>query len=421
MTRILLVKPVMPYPPDQGTKVVTLSLLEMLSRHFEVSLVCGLLDRRDASKVQKLRPFCKQVYTYLLPNRRSVFHSAYYKGLNTLRAWLSGFPAESFYLAPDELSRTVAEATRSSSYDIVQFDYWYTADAARFAEVPYKVLLEHDVDFLRYQRRLTIADGFWERRSIERTLSAVRSREIRAYSEFDRVLALSDADRVLIEKLAGIRGISRHLPVAVDCEKFTPASQGKIPSSIVFLGALDADFNVDAISFFCRSVFPLVLAGVSDARLFIVGRRPPRSVQKLADGRRIVVSSDVDDVAPYVKRCMVQVVPLRFGGGVRIRTLEGMAMGMAIVSTTIGMDGIAAKPGRDLLLGDTPQEFAARVIELLRSPVLGRRLGGRAREFAVQHHGREVVEKQVFSLYEELKKQREEKQAYMEKRTGEQE
>ncbi|KPJ61384.1 MAG: hypothetical protein AMJ46_01420 [Latescibacteria bacterium DG_63] len=418
MTKILLVKPIMPYPPDQGTKVVTLNLLKVLSRHFEVSLVCGLLDKRDAPKVEELRSYCKKVYTFLLPNRKSLFHSAYYKGLNSLRAMFSGFPIESYYLAPPELSRTVAEATRSSAYDIVQFDYWYTADAARFAEADCKILLEHDVDFLRYQRRLVVTDGFWERHEIEKTLSAVRNREVRAYSEFDRVLALSETDSILIEKLAGIKGISRHLPVMVDCEKFVPDSRGKIPSSIVFLGALDADFNVDALIFFCETIFPLILGEIADARLFIVGRRPPRRIQKLVDGRRIVLFADVEDVAPYVTRCMVQVVPLRFGGGVRIRMLEGMAMGMAVVSTTIGMDGVAARPGRDLLLGDTPQEFATRVIELLRSPVLGRRLGERARQFVTENHSVTAVENKIVTLYEELRKQGEEKRAYIEQKTG---
>jgi glycosyltransferase involved in cell wall biosynthesis len=419
MTKILLVKPVLPYPPDQGTKVVTFNLLRTLAKHFEVSLVCGLLDKGDTRKVEELRPYCKKVFTYLLPNRKSILHSAYYKGLNNLKAMLSGFPVEAYYLAPPELSRTVVEVTRSSTYDIVQFDYWFTADAARFADAHCKVLLEHDVDFLRYQRRLIVAEGFLERHEIGKTLSAVRAREIRAYSEFDRVLALSETDSVLIEKLAGIKGVSGHLPVMVDCEKFVPTSQAKIPSSIVFLGALDADFNVDALTFFCATVFPLVLEEIPDAKLFIVGRRPPRSVQKLADGHRIVLSADVKDVAPHVKRCMVQVVPLRFGGGVRIRTLEGMAMGMAIVSTTIGMDGIAAKPGRDLLLGDSPQEFAARVIELLGSPVLGRRLGERAREFVKEQHSEAVVEEGIVALYEELRKQGEEKRAHIEQRASE--
>jgi glycosyltransferase involved in cell wall biosynthesis len=414
VTKILVVKPVMPYPPDQGTKVVTFNLLKVLSRHFEVSLVCGLLDRKDAHMVEGLRPYCRKVFTYLLPNRKSVFHSAYHKGRNVLRAKLSGFPVESYYLAPTELSKRVVEVTRSSSYDIAQFDYWFTADAARHAEADCKVLLEHDVDFLRYHRRLVVTEGFWARRDLEKTLSAVRAREIRAYSEFDRVLALSETDSVLIEKLAGIKGISRHLPVMVDCEKFSPTSEAKIPSSIVFLGALDADFNVDAIVFFCENIFPLILDEVSDARLLIVGRKPPKSVRKLADGRRIVLSADVKDVVPYVRRCMVQVVPLRFGGGVRIRTLEGMSMGMAIVSTSIGMDGVMAKPGRDLLLGDSPKEFAARVVELLRSPMLGRRLGERAREFVTANHSREVVEDRIAELYGELKKQGEERRAHIE-------
>ena len=418
MTRILIVKPTLPYPPDQGTKIVTLNLLKLLSKHFEVSLVCGLLNRDDESKSESLRPYCKDVFTFLLPNRKSLFHSAYYKALYSTKASLTGFPMEAYYCGSLELSRMVAEVTRSSEYDVAQFEYWFTADAARLAEVPCKVLLEHDVDFLRLQRKLVVTQGFWKKRGIEKTLSAVRNREIRAYSEFDKVLTLSRTDSVLVEKLAGIRGVSEHLPVMVDCWKYVPKHEGKIPSSIVFLGALDADFNVDALNFFCQEVFPLILSEIPETRFFIVGRKPPSSVQKLSDGQRIVLSADVPDIAPYVGRCMVQIVPLRFGGGVRIRTLEGMAMGMAIVSTTVGADGITAVPGRDMLLADTPQEFAARVCEILRSPLMGRRLGERAREFVVSEHSENAVEKRTVEIFKGLSELAEHKRTLMSQRFG---
>jgi|GEM_PF-220092 len=418
MTKILIVKPILPYPPDQGTKIVTLNLLRLLSKHFEVSLVCGLLNKDDGTKSGNLRSYCKDFFTFLLPNRKSFFHSAYYKALFLAKAAVTGFPLEAYYCSPSVLSETVARVTRSSEYDVVQFEYWFTANSARFAEAPCKVLLEHDVDHMRFQRKLMVTHGFWKRRLIEKTMSAVRSREIRAYSEFDKVLTLSKTDSVLIEKLAGIRGICEHLPVMVDCWKYVPKSEGKIPSSIVFLGALDADFNIDAINFFCNEIFPLVRSEIHEARLFIVGRKPPPSVQKLADGHRVVLAADVPDIAPYVNRCMVQVVPLRFGGGVRIRTLEGMAMGMPIVSTTIGADGITAVPGRDLLLADTPHDFAARVCEILRSPLLGRRLGERAREFVLAVHSEDAVEKNVVEIYSGLAEQGLQKREHIRQRAG---
>ncbi|MFH0777203.1 MAG: glycosyltransferase family 4 protein [Candidatus Eisenbacteria bacterium] len=407
MARILIIKPLLPYPPDQGTKVVTFNLLKLLSRHFEVSLLCGLASKEDASKAEGLKPFCKEVFTFLLPNKKSRLHSFYYKGKYSLQSSLTGFPLETFYCASPLLRRTVAEVTRSSKYEMAQFEYWFTADAARLAEVPCKVLLEHDIDFLRHERRLASTAGFWPRRSAKRTIASVRAREVRAYSEFDMVFALSRSDGTLVERLAGIRGICRYLPVVIDCEKYSPSAEEKIPASIVFLGALDADFNIDAILFFCREIFPLVLNGVPEARLFIVGRRPPAAVQKLADGERVILSANVEDITSHVRRCMVQVVPLRFGGGVRVRTLEGMAMGMAIVSSSVGMDGILARPGRDLLRADSPREFAGRVCEILRNPYLAAKLGERARHFVVTHHSEEVLERNVLNTYAEALRQAE--------------
>ena len=411
-----MVKPTIPYPPDQGTKIVTLNLLRTLSKHFELGLICGLPSKEHAVYADALRPYCRDVFTYLLPNRKSAAHRVLYKGLYTLKSSLRSFPIETYYCCPPELSRLVAQVTSASVYDIAQFEYWFTAPAARFARVHGKALLEHDIDFLRFQRRLAVTEGFWPRRSIERTISAVKTREVRAYSEFDRVLTLSLADCTIVERLSGIRGVAQYLPVMVDCDKFKPWTEPKVPSSIVFLGALDADFNVDALEYFLRSIFPMVSAEVPQARLFVVGRKPPQRVTKLADGRRIFLSADVSDVTPHVGRCMVQVVPLRFGGGVRVRILEGMAMGMPIVTTTIGMDGIGARPGRDLLVGDNAEDFAARVAEVLRSPLLGKRLGERARDFVVAEHSEPAVESRIVEIYVALREQAEENRRHIESR-----
>jgi glycosyltransferase involved in cell wall biosynthesis len=416
MARLLMVKPTIPYPPDQGTRIVTLNLLKVLSKHFELGLICGLPSKEDAVHADALRPYCRDVFTYLLPNKKTVAHRVLYRGLYTAKSRLRSFPLETYYCCPPELSRLVAQVTSASVYDMAQFEYWFTAPAARFARVYGKALLEHDIDFLRFQRKLAVTDGFWARRSIERTISAVKTREVRAYSEFDRVLTLSVADCVIVERLSGIKGVAQHLPVMVDCEKFRPSDESKIPSSIAFLGALDADFNVDALEYFYRSIFPLVSAEVPQARLFVVGRRPPQQITKLADGRRIFVSADVTDVAQHIGRCMVQVVPLRFGGGVRIRILEGMAMGMPIVTTTIGMDGVGARPGRDLLVGDNAEDFAARVVEVLRSPLLGRRLGERAREFVVSEHSEPAVESRIVETYRALNEQAEENRRHVKAR-----
>lgn len=412
-----MVKPTIPYPPDQGTKVVTLNLLKTLSRHFELGLICGLPTKEDAVHADALRPYCKDVFTYLLPNKKTIAHRVLYRALYTLKSRVRSFPLETYYCCPPELSRLVAQVTSLSAYDMAHFEYWFTAPAARYARVYGKALLEHDIDFLRFQRKLAVTDGYWRRRSVERTISAVKTREVRAYSEFDRVLTLSAADCTIVERLSGIRGVAQHLPVMVDCDKFVPGPETKVPSSIVFLGALDADFNVDALDYFCRSIFPIVRSEVPQARLFIVGRRPPQQVQKLADGSRVFVSADVPDVTEHVGRCMVQVVPLRFGGGVRIRILEGMAMGMAIVTTTIGMDGVGARPGRDLLVGDNAEDFAARVVEVLRSPLLARRLGERAREFVVSEHSEPAVERRIVEIYSALREQAEKNKRHITSRT----
>jgi glycosyltransferase involved in cell wall biosynthesis len=212
--------------------------------------------------------------------------------------------------------------------------------------------------------------------------------EARALARFDGVLAVSNADRDTFTRLypGAIRQPVHVVPTGVDTDYFTPQRSSPDSRGLVFTGSMDWLPNEDAMTFFCRDVLPLVRAAEPAASLTIVGRTPTGAVSALASGDAVRVTGRVEDVRPYMQEAAVYVVPLRIGGGTRLKIFEAMAMGKAVVSTTVGAEGLPIQNGEHLLLADTPAAFASAVIDLLRNPARRVQLGSAARTLVVDRY-----------------------------------
>jgi glycosyltransferase involved in cell wall biosynthesis len=200
-----------------------------------------------------------------------------------------------------------------------------------------------------------------------------------ACRRFDEVIAVSTSDAEALRKAYGLSRVSV-VETGVDLEYFTrPAGVATAPREIVFLGSMDWMPNQDAVRFFVSDILPRVRASVPDAVFRIVGRNPPAPIRALADAERgIEVTGSVPDVRPYLTRAAVCVVPLRVGGGTRLKIYEAMAMEVPVVSTRIGMEGLPVTDGRELLVADTPEDFAGAVVRLLEQPALRSALAAQA-------------------------------------------
>jgi glycosyltransferase involved in cell wall biosynthesis len=161
--------------------------------------------------------------------------------------------------------------------------------------------------------------------------------------------------------------------------------------------------NVDGVLWFAQEVYPLVKAAIPDVQFAVVGARPPQRVLRLAEeDASIAVTGYVDDPQPYLAASAALIVPVRAGGGMRVKILEALARGTPIVSTTVGYEGIALTPGEHLLVGDTPAAFAEAVIRLLRDPAVGRRIASAGRRIAEQRYDWRVVNPQIEAVYTSL-------------------
>jgi sugar transferase (PEP-CTERM/EpsH1 system associated) len=289
--------------------------------------------------------------------------------------------------------RRLHELLAETPFDLIVCDFLFpSVNLPRRLPCP-AVIFTHNVESEIWRRHAETQIG-----ALGRLLYGTQHRrmlryEARALERFDGVLAVSEADRDTFGRLYGdaVPRPVHVVPTGVDTSYFESDASGADSRNLVFTGSMDWLPNEDAMVYFCREVLPLIRAEESGVSLSIVGRAPTPTVERLADGHGITVTGRVDDVRPYMRDAAVYVVPLRIGGGTRLKIFEAMAMGRAVVATTVGAEGLPVKPGEHLLLADEPRTFARAVVRLLRDVGRRRQIEAAARALVVERYDWSVV------------------------------
>src|SRR5262249_4823948 len=226
-------------------------------------------------------------------------------------------------------------------------------------------LFQHNVESILWRRHAEHEANPIKRIAFKLEAAKMLRYERAAVARFDHVIAVSEYDRQQMKTMTDPSRISV-VPTGVDLRQYQAAAgESATEPVVIFLGSMDWEANVDGVTYFCREIWPRVKRAAPDARFRVVGRNPDQRVKQLASGD-IEVTGRVESVIEHLREAAVFVVPLRIGGGTRLKIYEAMAMRKAVVSTTIGAEGLDVNHGRDILLADDPQTFADYVIELLR-------------------------------------------------------
>ncbi|HVN19458.1 MAG TPA: glycosyltransferase [Dongiaceae bacterium] len=234
------------------------------------------------------------------------------------------------------------------------------------------VLFQHNVESEIWRRHAENGSGWAKKAGYRLEFSKMQSYERSMVRHFDHVIAVSENDRKLMSQWVDPSRISV-VPTGVDLKQFRPDPDHTAREPVVmFVGAMDWMPNVDGVEYFCREIWPRVLHDVPSARFRIVGRNPVPRVHGLASDT-IEVTGRVASVVEHLREAAVVVVPLRVGGGTRLKIYEAMAMGRTVVATTIGAEGLDVRDGDDIMLADDPQKFAEAVVMLLNNVALRRR------------------------------------------------
>jgi sugar transferase (PEP-CTERM/EpsH1 system associated) len=374
--RLLFLAHRIPYPPNKGDKIRAYHLLSELARHYRVHLGTFVDAEQDVAGVEPLRGLCEEVEAVRL--RPSLVRVASARGL------LTGEPLTVPYYRSRRLARWVA--ARLGDGDIGRALVYSSGPAAyllgeRYARLR-RVIDFVDVDSDKWAQ---YAEGAaWPMRAVyQREARRLLAFERRVAREFDAGVFVSAAEAALFRRLCPeAAGRIWHASNGVDAGRFDPALALPDPyppgeRALVFTGAMDYWPNVDAVCWFANEVLPRVLAARPDVALYVVGANPTEAVRRLAARPGCRVTGQVADVRPYLRHAAAAVAPLRIARGIQNKVLEAMAMARPTVVTPAALEGIAAEPGAEVLLGESPADLASQVLAALADSA--RHIGERAR------------------------------------------
>jgi sugar transferase (PEP-CTERM/EpsH1 system associated) len=388
--RILWLKTDLLLPLDKGGKLRTWHLMRHLAARHEISYLAFAPPGEPHENLAGMHEVAAHVET--VPRTEVAKASA---AFFARVAWHLADPLP--YAVGQYRSRAyrrrVRELLAARDFDLVVADFLFPViNLPRHLPCP-AVLFTHNVEAEIWRRHAETATG-----TVRRALYGIQHRRMlryegRALRRFDGLLAVSDADRETFARL--YPGVERDaiyvVPTGVDVDYFSPAPSPAESAELVFTGSMDWLPNEDAMQWFCRDVLPRIREAVPQVRLSIVGRAPTPAVLRLASSHGVRVTGRVDDVRPYIHDAAVFVVPLRIGGGTRLKIFEAMAMGKAVVSTTVGAEGLPVTHQQDILLADNDTSFAQSVVGLLRDIDARRRLEIASRRLVAEHFDWSVV------------------------------
>lgn len=387
--RVLMLLGRVPWPFDDGWKMRSGNILKGLAAQGAVIDLISFGDP-DQTIPEEFRAACASIE--LVPRERS------YALGDLIRGALGRTPFSVLNYRAETFAASVRDASRKVHYDLLLVEDVVMAQYVADARADMAFLDMHNIEshllerYARAERRLA-------RKAYAYLTAAKLARYERTISRrFARVLVCSEEDRARLRTGAPDLRVTV-VPNGIDPAYFSSEVAWPANGSLVFVGSMDYHANISGALHFVHAILPMIRARHPDVRTYIVGKNPTPEVRALA-GDHVVVTGAVDDVRPYLAGAAVSVVPLLVGGGTRLKILEAMAMGKAIVSTPVGAEGISATDGDTLLLAEGAREFADRVSELLDDEPRARAMGARARELVLRRYDWRAIVQRIADQYD---------------------
>lgn len=361
--KILWLKTELLHPVDKGGRIRTYQMLKELRKEHEITYLT--LD--DGNAAPDARDLSSEYCSNLITVPHSVapkFNPRFYAEIaGNLFSELPYFIAK--YHSP-AMRQKIEDVLAENAHDILVCDFLHPAiNLPDEINIP-TLLFQHNVEAMIWKRHYQVANNFGKRAYLRSQWHRAVTFEKQTCSRFDAVVAVSRDDAEVFRNDYG-HGRVFDIGTGVDTDYFTPVNGDRTTKpNIVFTGSMDWLPNSDAVQWFIKEIFPLIKQEVPEATFTVVGRDPFPDLLELAKrDTAIRVTGRVDDVRPYMREAAVFVVPIRIGGGTRLKIFEAMAMGLPVVSTTVGAEGLPVTDGNEIVLRDSPDTFSRSVISLL--------------------------------------------------------
>ena len=405
-----------PYPPQRGDRIRSYNFIKQLSKRHDITLVFFAESESDIEAVKHLQPFCERV--------EWVKFSPSFASINTAIHCLSRIPLQVHYWYSPQMQRKINQLLAEENFQLIHAQLFRMGQYVIKTEGIAKVLDLCDSLALNLSRRAEL-DCTPKRFLVKLEEKRVRRYEVEIMKAFDSGTVVAHFDRAYLLNQDNSLNLSV-VPMGVDLKYFQPLKVNNDSNgadvtekqnmtltvqedfaddrskNLLFTGTMNYFPNSDAVIYFCNNVFPLIQKRYPDATFYIVGNHPTEQIRRLSDQRGVVVTGYVPDIRPYFEKASVFVAPLRAGSGIQTKNLEAMAMGIPIVTTSIGAMGLEAETDTELLIADTPETFAERVIHLIENPDIRQNLANAGRKRVEASYDWQVLVNRLEQVYDQI-------------------
>lgn len=374
--RLLWIKTSPLHPLTRGGDLRTYSLLVWLSKWHHITFAGMVADACQMSGAERAGEYSSSsVWTKEPKASLELSQSRFLFG--ALKNLVSRLPYAAERFESKRWSEQIGCVLNEGKFDLVVCDFLFPALSLPWGEkgrTPW-IIFQHNVESMIWLRRAEKRGGltraYWKEQC-----RRMRRHEAEMCARFDGVITVSEKDASIFREQFGMTNVLGSTPTGVDLEYFQSVRR-ILPASptVVFVGSMDWYANVDGVLFFVNEVWPIVRESIAEAVFQIVGRKPPPEVLSLAScSRGVQVTGTVPDVRPFMRQAHIMVVPLRIGGGTRLKVYEAMAAELPIVSTTIGAEGLPVEHERHLLIADDAPAMASAIVRLISNPGMADRI-----------------------------------------------
>jgi sugar transferase (PEP-CTERM/EpsH1 system associated) len=392
-----------PYPPKGGNLQRSFNLLREVAKNNRVFLLAfnqkSLLPSEEKLKesVEQLRSFCRCVQAFEIPCEKSTW--SWIKLL--LGNLFSPLPYSVKKFQSEKMAQAIQTIMRDHEIDLVHFDTVALAEYSRYSTRGKKVLNHHNVE-----SALLLSRASQEKNPLARFYLRLQGNKLSRYEKrtcgtFDSNIVVSELDKDKLKDHSPKTEVEV-VPNGVDTSYFAVSDAQVRKNNLIFAGGMNWFPNRDAVLYFSENIWPLLKKEIPDVSFTLIGTAPPKKITDLGRKEKIEVQGFVDDVRPYLARAAAYVVPIRAGGGTRLKILDAFACGKAVISTSIGCEGLEVTPGTNILIGDSPAEFAKQVIRVCTDSGLRKSLGEEGRKLVEQKYSWVTIGDSLNRIYERL-------------------
>ena len=388
-----------PFPPDHGHHIRTYHTLKLLAEENTIWFVGFAPNQQELVYRKELERLCAGVEIFLIPESAQRWRLLLSLFLNLFSRL--PFVAQKYY--SKQAAAKVRQIIASHRIDLVHFDMLPLARFRKVVDPLPKVLVNHNVESLRLWRWMQV-----ERQPLLKAFLFYQFLKLRHFEKvtcpkFDRCVVTSDYDKDVLAKLCGFDNFVT-IPNGVDTQFFSPNVHHAVKRySLVWVGSMADVYNHDAVNYFIKKIWPLIYAHLPQTTITFVGHSPtPEILSAARENPNIRTQGYVEDIRPFVDAAEVFVAPLRSGSGTKIKVLNAMSQGKSVVTTTVGAEGIAATPNREIFIADNPRVFASQVVFLLNNPEVTKEVGLAARRAIERNYDWNILKEIIHRTNDEV-------------------